>query len=121
LAGSIKTVVLTPETSNIMSVSGKYISKEVPAEGRYSSRVIYTNSLDKLLREDATGKYKINVTIKNENTWFRSLLVTLLPIVLLLGLLYFLFSRQMKMAGKGAMQFGKSKARIISPDKNKPA
>jgi cell division protease FtsH len=117
--GNIKTVVLTPETNTIMSVEGKYKTKGVPAEAKYSSRIIYTNSLDKLLRDDATGKYKLNVTIKNENTWVRSLIVTLLPIILLVGLLYFLFSRQMRMAGKGAMQFGKSKARMISPDKNK--
>ena len=119
IAGNIKTVVLTPETNNIMAVEGKYRTKGVPAEAKYSSRIIYTNSLDKLLRDDATGKYKLNVTIKNENTWVRSLIVTLLPIILLVGLLYFLFSRQMKMAGKGAMQFGKNKARMISSDKNK--
>ncbi len=119
VAGNIKTVVLTPETSNIMAVDGKYRTKGVPPEAKYTSRIIYTNSLDKLLRDEASGKYKLNVTIKNENTWIRSLIVTLLPILLLLGVLYFLFSRQMKMAGKGAMQFGKNKARMISPDRNK--
>jgi cell division protease FtsH len=119
IAGNIKTVILTPETTTIMMVEGKYRTKGVPAEAKYSSRIIYTNSLDKLLREDSTGKYKLNVTIKNENTWVRSLIVTLLPIILLVGLLYFLFSRQMRMAGKGAMQFGKNKARMISSDKNK--
>ncbi len=119
IAGNIQTVVLTPETSSIMSVEGKYKGKGMPKETKYSSRIIYTNSLDKLLRDDSTGKYKLNVTIKNENTWVKSLIVTLLPILLLVGLLYFLFSRQMRMAGKGAMQFGKSKARMISPDKNK--
>ena len=119
IAGNIKTVELTPEENNIMTVEGKYKTNGVPPEAKYSSRIIYTDSLDKLLRDDSTGKYKLNVTVKNENTWFRSIIVTLLPIILLVGLLYFLFSRQMKMAGKGAMQFGKSKARIISPDKNK--
>ena len=118
-AGNIKTVELTPEENNIMTVEGKYKTNGVPPEAKYSSRIIYTDNLDKLLRDASTGKYKLNVTVKNENTWFRSIIVTLLPIILLVGLLYFLFSRQMKMAGKGAMQFGKSKARIISPDKNK--
>ncbi len=116
--GNIKTVVLTPETNTIMAVDGKYRTKGTPPEAKYTSKVIYTNSLDKLLRDDATGKYKLDVTIKNENTWIKSLIVTLLPILLLLGVLYFIFSRQMKMAGKGAMQFGKSKARMISPDSN---
>ena len=119
IAGNIKTVVLTPEANNMMTVKGKYQLKDAPDKVEYTSRVIYTDSLDKLLRDNSTGKYKLNVTIKSEDTWMRSLLVTLLPIILLVGFLYFLFSRQMKMAGKGAMQFGKSKARVIPPDQNK--
>ncbi|MEM7015453.1 MAG: AAA family ATPase, partial [Verrucomicrobiota bacterium] len=47
------------------------------------------------------------------------ILFTFLPILLILGILYFLFRHQMKMAGRGAMSFGKSKARMMSLDKNK--
>jgi len=117
--GNIISVVLSPETNNVMAATGKYRIKGSGAPIKYSTKIIYTNSLDKLLRDEATGKYKLNVTINNPDTWFKNLLFTLLPILLLVGLLYFLFARQMKGAGKGAMQFGKSKARMISPDKNK--
>jgi cell division protease FtsH len=42
-----------------------------------------------------------------------------LPVFLLLILLYFLFRHQIRAAGKGAMSFGKSKAKLMTMDKNK--
>ena len=42
-----------------------------------------------------------------------------LPIALFLLVLYFLFRQQIRMAGKGALNFGKSKARMLARDKNK--
>ena len=46
-------------------------------------------------------------------------LVGFLPVILLLVLLYFLFRQQIRMAGKGALNFGKSRARMLARDKNK--
>src|SRR5258706_90459 len=42
-----------------------------------------------------------------------------LLIVLIGALIWFFFIRQIKMAGKGALSFGKSKARMLSKEKNK--
>jgi len=42
-----------------------------------------------------------------------------LPVFFLLILLYFLFRHQIKAAGKGAMSFGKSKAKLMTMDKGK--
>ncbi|MDF1826355.1 MAG: ATP-dependent zinc metalloprotease FtsH [Verrucomicrobiales bacterium] len=42
-----------------------------------------------------------------------------LPVIFLLLLLYFLFRHQIKAAGKGAMSFGKSKAKMMTMDKGK--
>ena len=42
-----------------------------------------------------------------------------LPVFFLLILLYFLFRHQIRAAGKGAMSFGKSKAKLMTMDKNK--
>ncbi|MES2983503.1 MAG: ATP-dependent zinc metalloprotease FtsH [Verrucomicrobiota bacterium] len=44
---------------------------------------------------------------------------TFLPFLLIILLLFFLFRQQMKSAGKGAMSFGKSKARLLTMDRNK--
>ncbi len=48
-----------------------------------------------------------------------SYLLTLLPIVLVGLLLYFVFSRQMKGVGGSAMNFGKSPAKMLTKEKNK--
>lgn len=53
------------------------------------------------------------------NTFLMSIFVTLLPILLVAFLIYFFFIRQIKMAGKGALSFGKSKARLLSKEKNR--
>lgn len=46
-------------------------------------------------------------------------LLTLLPVILVVMLLYFVFSRQMKGVGSGAMTFGKSPAKLLTKEKNK--
>lgn len=49
-----------------------------------------------------------------------SYLFTILPVVLVVLLLYFVFSRQMKgMGGGGAMNFGKSPAKMLTKERNK--
>jgi cell division protease FtsH len=44
---------------------------------------------------------------------------TIFPFLFIVGLLYFFIFRQIKMAGKGAMSFGKSRARMLNKEKNK--
>ena len=56
---------------------------------------------------------------KEDNNMLQSLLFSFLPILLLLILLFFLFRHQMKSAGRGAMNFGKSKARLLSQEKGR--
>lgn len=48
-----------------------------------------------------------------------SYLFTILPVLLVVFLLYFVFSKQMKGVGSGAMNFGKSPARLLTKDTNK--
>lgn len=50
---------------------------------------------------------------------FASILISLLPVLLIIGVLYYLFTRQLKMAGKGAMSFGKSRAKMLTRDKDR--
>jgi len=53
------------------------------------------------------------------NPYLASILMSLLPILLLVGVIYFFLVRQIRSAGKGALSFGKSKARMLPKDKNK--
>ena len=50
---------------------------------------------------------------------YLSYLLTLMPVILVVLLLYFVFSRQMKGVGSGAMTFGKAPAKLLTKEKNK--
>jgi cell division protease FtsH len=63
----------------------------------------------------ATGKFEP----RTPNTVLIGVFWSLLPFVLLGVLVWFFFIRQIKMAGKGALSFGKSKARMLNKEKNK--
>lgn len=56
---------------------------------------------------------------KEPNTFLLNLFITILPILFVAFLIYFFFIRQIKMAGKGALSFGKSKARMLTKEKNR--
>ncbi|GHB98271.1 ATP-dependent zinc metalloprotease FtsH [Cerasicoccus arenae] len=72
-------------------------------------------SYDQLTRPDAPYK----VFPKPASTVMMEILVNLLPFLIIIGLIYFLFVRQLKMAGKGAMSFGKSRAKLLTRDKDR--
>ncbi len=50
---------------------------------------------------------------------YLSYLFTILPVLIVVFLLYFIFSRQMKGVGSSAMNFGKSPARLLTKEQNK--
>ncbi|HEY4301260.1 MAG TPA: ATP-dependent zinc metalloprotease FtsH [Candidatus Didemnitutus sp.] len=58
-------------------------------------------------------------TEKPATTVVSSILYNTLPVVLILGFLYFLFVRQLRQAGKGALSFGKSRAKLLTREKDR--
>jgi cell division protease FtsH len=79
--------------------------------------VIYLNFTSNLQDKLAAGG--IQPAIRSESHPFGQALLSFGPVLFLLALLYFLFRQQIRMAGKGALNFGKSKARMLARDKNK--
>jgi cell division protease FtsH len=61
----------------------------------------------------------IQPAIVTESNVVAQTIVGFLPIAVFLLILYLLFRQQIRMAGKGALNFGKSKARMLARDKNK--
>ncbi len=59
------------------------------------------------------------IKIKYTSTFWTEVLLQVLGAALFVGLLYFLFMRGARNAGMGAMNFGKSRARMLSQDKQK--
>src|SRR4051794_19848358 len=56
---------------------------------------------------------------KSDSSMFASALLSILPVAILVILAIIFFRQQIRMAGKGALNFGKSKARMLSREKNK--
>jgi cell division protease FtsH len=98
----------TDKDGNVIKDNSK--TNEVPFT---ATQVLLTQArLDQLL---ASNKF----TPVQQNTVLFSLLTTFAPFLLIGILFWFFFIRQIKMAGKGALSFGKSKAKMLAKDRNK--
>jgi cell division protease FtsH len=89
---------------------GVTLSSAEPAKIRFTARGRLTEDDFLLVREVLTEK--------RTSTGLQDVLISFLPFLLIIGLLYFLFVRQLKNAGRGAMSFGKSKAKMLTRDKD---
>jgi cell division protease FtsH len=89
---------------------------EKPIEVPFRAEVDLTDDLKKLMFTPPNGD---RFTVRKPNVLMLNLLYSVLPFVVVALLIWFVFIRQIKMAGKGALSFGKSKARLLSKDKNK--
>lgn len=87
--------------------------KEVEMPVYFSAEGRLTESKFNQLMDSKSGSV---ITQKPASTFLTDLLLGLLPFLLIIGLLYFLFARQIRMAGKGAMSFGKSRAKMLTRD-----
>ena len=128
-AGRIISADITDESSRVFVVEGRYYLSDAPAAaksgdeakdkkaflestGFYRARVLFSESMNDLL---SSSKTQVKVAENNSSLW-NFLLFGILPVLLLGGVIYFISSRQMRMGGKGAMDFGKSRARMIAPE-----
>lgn len=80
-----------------------------PLKFRASGRVLEDDYL--LLRE--------KLEEQPASTMLMNVLISLLPFIIIIAILYFLFIRQLRNAGKGAMSFGKSKAKMLTRERDK--
>jgi cell division protease FtsH len=72
-----------------------------------------------ILGDELRDLLKDKAQYVRESDYLSRAIFTFLPFLLIILLLFFLFRQQMKSAGKGAMSFGKSKARLLTMDRNK--
>ena len=114
-AGKIVNAVLVNENDNVFTVEGRIKLTGIDTKnskdgtGYYRSRVIYSEKLNNLL-----SRTSVKIASNNNSLW-NFLLMGILPVLLIVGVIYFISMRQMR-NGQGAMDFGKSKARMIPPD-----
>jgi cell division protease FtsH len=91
--------------ATLMSDSGK--TKSFHAAGRLTDANMETLQKSKVFTEVSATNFASQV------------LTQILPFVIVIGLLYFLFVRQLKQAGRGALSFGKSRAKLLTRDRDR--
>ena len=96
-----------------------YLKSEAPESTTKKIEVSVNVEFQKEELSELLSKNGLTYTPKFESNTMSAVLITLLPILLILLILYFFFRQQMKMAGRGAMSFGKSKAKMLNMDTKK--
>ena len=72
-----------------------------------------------LVRDLQNKDYLKDLVYEEEENWWKDLILNLTIGIMIIAFIYFIFARQIRGAGRGAMQFGKSKARMIPPNELK--
>ena len=108
-------VIFNPQTHPMEIVEGTYFKLEDKAKEpiAFRTKIFLTEELQNKLNRLPSSN------IHDPNTLLWSFLLGVLPFILIGGFIWFFFIRQIKMAGKGALSFGKSKARLLAKERNK--
>ena len=119
-AGQIREGLIRPDTSggrDWVVVSGETTEAVLTSDSgktaffRASGRLTDTN-LEKLQKSQ-------KFTEQPATTLLAQIASQIIPFLLIIGLLYFLFIRQLRNAGRGAMNFGKSRAKLLTRDRDR--
>jgi len=122
-AGRIEKCEVIREVSGLTYVRGEV--KPEPAAGPTAKPEpfkVYIDGADDEFGTELRGLLKANdvdYSFPPQNPLPWQILSSILPIVLIFGILYFLFMRQVRAAGHGALSFGKSRAKMLNRDRNK--
>ena len=109
------TITYDPQSPFLVEISGQYL-RDVngkPVEVPFRTKARLTERMEEKLL--ATGKFEP----RQPNTIWIGLLSYMLPFLLIALFIWFFFIRQIKLAGKGALSFGKSKARLLNKERNR--
>jgi len=112
-------VVVNQQTLPLSELSGSYY--RVDKSGKVTTeQVPFVVHNFFLTREtEALINHNPNATVSSPNIVVMNLIWGIAPFLILGVLFWFFFIRQIKAAGKGALSFGKSKARMLAKDRNK--
>ncbi len=116
--GLVQSVTIDTGAGSLDKIKGEY-EKTDPRTGekklvKFVSQVKLGDDDKKFFRD-----HKVSVKYTEGNQLWLAFLINAAPFILFVALIYFFFVRQIKIAGKGAMSFGKSRARLLSRDKNR--
>jgi cell division protease FtsH len=118
------TVNYSPQNSLLTEIVGKHYLPDkdgnpIKDENGRPKEVLFRTKarLSPAIEEELFSKPQFEP--REPNTMLLSVVWSVLPIIVIATLIWFFFIRQIKMAGKGALSFGKSKARLLAKERNK--
>ncbi len=118
------TINYSPQSPFLTEITGKYYKTDAKGEVvkdqnnrkievQFRTKARLTNKMENRIL------LMPNFEVREPNTVLLSVVWSVLPIIVIAALIWFFFIRQIKMAGKGALSFGKSKARLLAKERNK--
>jgi cell division protease FtsH len=113
------TINYSAQSAFLTEITGKYYNTDADGnvikgeEIPFRCKARLTEKMEEKLLALAT------VSPKEASVVWLGILYSVLPILIVATLIWFFFIRQIKMAGKGALSFGKSKARLLAKERNK--
>ncbi|MDD4870335.1 MAG: ATP-dependent zinc metalloprotease FtsH [Kiritimatiellae bacterium] len=116
-SGKIEKCEIVKEISGVDYVKGQFRHEKTDPASAVKKFKVYVqagDALEKLLNEN-----KVTFAYVPQSIYLSQIILNILPVLLIFGILYFLFMRQVRSAGTGALSFGKSRARLLSRDKHK--
>ena len=113
--GKVGKCEIVREVSGIEYIRGDFLD---PEEGKPAKFKSYVANADQDLQQFLIAN-GVEFSVPPQNPYLWQILSSVLPVLLIFGLIYFLFMRQIRSAGHGALSFGKSRARLLSLDRRK--
>jgi cell division protease FtsH len=114
--GKIRKAEIVMEVSGSRFVRGELVDLDEKTGKHKKFRVFIADTEEAQKRLTEKG---VQFEVVPQNPYLWQILSGAIPFLLVMGLLYFLFTRQMRIAGKGAMSFGKSRAKLLARGKNR--
>lgn len=117
-------ILTVPSSSNVVIVGHRAVVTNLETPKGPDGKILPPEKFQvtasvAILGEDLRALVQTKAAYARTTDYLKGILYTFLPFLLVILLLFFLFRQQMKSAGRGAMSFGKSKARLLTMDRNK--
>jgi len=119
--GDVSQAVITPDPSggrDWVLITGEL--KDASLKNERGMKTSVFRAAGRLTDSNMERLQKTDKFIERQpTTLFTQIAAQVIPILIIMGVLYFLFVRQLRQAGRGALNFGKSRAKLLTRDREK--
>lgn len=113
-------ILSTGGSDNKCIVGTRYVFADAPAATKDEDLAPFELDINYMELTDSELAFINDLApFQPDSGMMKMFMIQIFPIFLIILIIFFLFRHQMKSAGRGAMSFGKSKARLLTMDKNK--